>query len=171
MPSYSEMMDLFDYSSKNSVHKLVKKLVKTNFFEQDSQGRLIPESLQKEVKLLGQIEAGFPSPAEEELLDTIDLDNFLVDKREATFLLKVEGDSMQDAGILQGDLVVVERTNKIKSGDIVIAQVDNEWTIKYYRQKSGKKYLEPANKKYKCIYPENELKIEAVVKAVIRKVK
>ena len=76
---------------------------------------------------------------------------------------------MIEAGIMEGDMLLVERTDKAKPGMIVIALVDGERTIKYLRQERGAYFLEPANKKFKPIHPENELRIEAVVKAVIRK--
>ena len=118
---------------------------------------------------LGLIEAGFPSPAEEELSDTMSFDEYLIDNKEASYILKVKGDSMIDAGICEGDMVVVERTNSPKPGQIVVAEIDGEWTMKYLRVRGGNFYLEPANKSYKPIVPEGELKIAAVVKAVVRK--
>jgi len=114
------------------------------------------------------VEAGFPSPAEEELNDTISLDEYLIKNKEATYMLKIQGDSMVDAGILAGDMVLVERSTNANDGDIVIAEVDGEWTMKYFRKRGRKFWLEPANKKYKPIYPE-ELRIAAVLRAVIRK--
>lgn len=76
---------------------------------------------------------------------------------------------MIDAGIYEGDLVIVERNRQPKVGDIVIAEVDRGWTMKYYKKEGNKVYLEPANKKYKPIYPKEDLKIAAIVKGVIRK--
>ena len=84
-------------------------------------------------------------------------------------VLEVKGDSMIDAGIQEGDLVIVERGREPKPGDIVIAEVDGGWTMKYYRKKAGKVFLEAANKAYQPIYPEQDLKIAAVVKGVVRK--
>lgn len=168
MPTYAEIMMMFGFKSKNAVYKFVKKLVEENFLRQDDKGRLLPGKLFKEVRVLGLVEAGFPSPAEEELTDTMSLDDYLIKNREATFMLRVKGESMKDAGIMDGDMVVVERRADAKAGQIVIAEVDGEWTIKYLRQ--GKRpWLEPANKKFKPIYPDRELKIAAVVQAVIRK--
>lgn len=169
MPSYSEAMRLLDFKSKNSVFKLVDKLEKEGFLSKDSKGKLLPQNMFSQLKILGSVEAGFPSPAEEELSDTITLDEYLIDNKDATFILKVSGDSMKDAGIVQGDMVIVERKITPKNGDIVIAEVDNEWTIKYFRKIGSKVYLEPANKKYRSIYPKEELKIAAIVKAVVRK--
>jgi repressor LexA len=118
---------------------------------------------------LGIIEAGWPSPAEEELLDTMSLDQYLIENREATYLLTVKGDSMCDAGILPGDTVIVERTNSPRVGNIVIAEVDGAWTMKYLRKRGNLLYLAPANKKYRPIFPKEELKVVAVVIAVVRK--
>lgn len=170
MPTYAEMMKLFGFKSKNAVYKLVNKLIDVGMIAKDNVGKLIPrDGLLGGVKVLGLVEAGFATPAEETLLDTISLDDFLIDKQDASFMLKVKGDSMYDAGIREGDLVIVERTDNAKIGDIVIAEVDGGWTMKYLRKANGKTYLEPANKAFKNIYPEESLNVAAVVKAVVRK--
>ena len=169
MPSYQEIMKLTGFRSKNAVFKLINKLIQAELIEKDSQGRIIPKKMYGKTKVLGVVEAGFPSPAEEELLDTMSLDEYLISNKEATFILQVSGNSMIDAGIMPKDLVLVERTNEAKPGDIVIAEVDGKWAMKYLRQKGDQMYLESANKKYPPIYPKEELKISAVVKAVIRK--
>lgn len=169
MPSYSEIMKLLGFSSKGSVTNLVKRLESDGFLSKDSSGRLIPAKLHSPVKVLGLVEAGFPSPAEEELVDVMSLDEYLIENKESAYLLSVKGDSMIDAGIMPGDLVIIERTNNIKEGQIVVAEVDGEWTMKYLRKKNGKMYLEAANKNYKPIYPKEELKIDAVVRGVVRK--
>lgn len=169
MPSFSEMGDMLGLRSKNAVSKLVKRLEEMNVLERDSRGRLIPRSIASPVRILGTVEAGFPSPAEEELADTISLDDMLIQNRQATFLLKVSGDSMIDAGILPGDMVIVDRGQTPKSGDIVIAEVDGAWTMKYLKKRGEMVVLLPANPKYKPIRPKNELKVAGVVTAVVRK--
>lgn len=169
MPSYAEIMNLLGFKSKNAVYKLINKLIDAGILEKDSTGKLLPTNLFQEVKLLGLVEAGIPSVADEEVLDTINLDSYLVRNRLASYLLEVKGDSMIEEGIHEGDLVIVERRSDAKEGDIVIADVDGGWTMKYYRKKGNRVYLEPANKKYKPIYPENDLKVAAIVKGVIRK--
>lgn len=169
MPSYAEIMALLGFKSKNAVFKLVNKLQEEGFLSKDEKGRITPRKLYGELKVLGQIEAGFPSPAEEELADTMSLDEFLIKNKEATYMLKVSGESMKDAGIMSGDMVLVDRSLTATPGDIVIAEIDNKWTIKYLRKEKGIIYLEPANSKFENIYPKEELKIAAVVKAVIRK--
>lgn len=169
MPSYAELMKVLGYKSKSAVAYAVQKLIKEGIIAKDRTGKLIPRSLFDDIKLLGVVEAGFPTAAEEELLDTMSLDEYLIKNKEATFMLKVKGESMIDAGIMEGDMVLVERGKAPKNGQIVIASVDGEYTMKYYISKGGKVWLEPANKKFKPIYPENDLKVEAIVVAVIRK--
>ncbi len=169
MPSFSEIGDMVGIKSKNAVYKLVNKLEKLKVLQRDDKGRLIPGSIASPVKVLGTVEAGFPSPAEEELSDTLSLDDLLIKNPQATFLLKVSGCSMSEAGILPGDMVIVDKGQAPKSGDIVIAEVDGEWTMKYLNKKGDGVTLIPANSKYKPIKPKKELKIAGVVTAVIRK--
>ncbi|MFZ5906989.1 MAG: transcriptional repressor LexA [Nitrospirota bacterium] len=169
MPSYSEIGELVGFTSKNAVFKLVNKLEKHKVLQRDARGRLIALSIGSPVKLLGTVEAGFPSPAEEELADNLSLDDLLIQNPEATFLLKVSGDSMSEAGILPGDMVLVDKGENPKSGDIVIAEVDGEWTMKYLRKRGENVVLLPANPRYQSIRPKKELKIAGVVTAVVRK--
>ena len=169
LPTYAEMMKLFGYRSKNAVFKLVAKLEEAGVVDKDHLGRLVPTASFGEVPLLGTVTAGLPALAEEDTLDTISLDNFLIQKKEATYILEVDGDSMIDAHIEPGDLVIAERTDQAKDGQIVIAEVDGEFTMKYFRERGDKAWLEPANKKYRPIYPAHDLKVTAVVRGVIRK--
>lgn len=171
MPSFSEIGELVGFSSKNAVSKFVNKLVQNGVVEKDGKGRLIPLSIAATARVLGTVEAGFPSPAEEELADTMSLDDLLIQNPQATFLLKVSGDSMSGAGILPGDMVIVDKGQTPKSGDIVIAEVDGEWTMKYLKKRGADVALIPANPKYKPIKPKKELKIAGVVTAVVRKYK
>ena len=169
MPTYAEIMTLVGFKSKNAVYKLINKLVGEGVLDKDSSGRLIPNKLIGEVPMLGLVEAGFPTVAEETVLDTLSIDEYLINDKDKTYLLEVKGDSMIEAGIQEGDLVVAERASNPKEGDIVIAEVDGGWTMKYFRKKGNQVYLEPANKKYKPIYPEYDIKIAAVVTGVVRK--
>ncbi len=169
MPGYKEIMLLVGFKSKNAVYKLINKMVEEGLVEKDSQGKLVPKNLFGQLPMLGLVEAGFPTSVDEELTDTLSLDEYLIDNKDATYILEVKGDSMIDEGIKEGDLVIAERKGDPKEGDIVIAEVDGGWTMKFYRKKNGQVYLEPANKKYKPIYPTYELKIAAIVRGVIRK--
>ena len=169
MPSFSEIAEMTGFRSKNAVYKLVNNLEKLKVLERDDKGRLIALSIAAPVKLLGTVEAGFPSPAEEELADNLSLNDLLIQNPEATFLLKVSGDSMSEAGIFPGDMVLVDKGAQAKNGDIVIAEVDGEWTMKYLKKQGENVVLMPANPKYQPIRPKKELKIAGVVMAVVRK--
>lgn len=169
MPTYSEMMHLFSFKSKNAVFKIVNKMIEAGIVAKDHLGRLIPTKTFGEVPLLGLVKAGIPEAKEEELLDTMNLDEFLIGKKDLTYMLEVDGDSMIDAHIEKGDMVLVERANQAKDREIVIAEIDGEFTMKYFRKEGKKLWLEPANKNMKPIYPTNSLNIIAIVKAVIRK--
>lgn len=98
--------------------------------------------------------AGFASPAEEDMADTISIGEYLLRDKDASFLLEVVGDSMEGAGIIEGDMVVFERTGSYKQGDIVIALTEDGYTLKYLRKKGATYYLEAANEKYPPIYPK-----------------
>jgi repressor LexA len=169
MPSFSEIGGIAGLRSKNAVSKLVDRLEGLDVLKRDSKGRLLPRSIMYRARMLGTVEAGFPSPAEEELADSISFDDLLVQNPEATFLLRVSGDSMSGAGILPGDMVLVDKGQSPKSGDIVIAEVDGEWTMKYLKKRGGAVTLMPANPVYRPIRPKEELRIAGVVTAVVRK--
>jgi SOS regulatory protein LexA len=181
MPSYSEAATLFGFKSKDSAYRAIQKLITLGYAEKDHAGKIIPKSSHSKqpskkipspihLRMLGLVEAGFPTPAEENLLDTVSLDEWIIRRRDSSFMLRVKGDSMKDAGINNGDMVVVERQDNARIGDIVIAEVDGAWTMKYLRKDSKKGfYLEPANEEFENIYPKEDLRIQAVVRAVIRK--
>lgn len=169
MPGYQEIMELTGFHSKNAVFKLIGRLIDDGIVRKDARGRIAPKNIHIGVPLLGLVEAGFPSPAEEELLDVMDFDEYLVPNKESTYILKVKGDSMIDAGIRPGDMVIVERRNTYKPGQIVIAMIDGEYTMKYLRKKGDRYFLEPANNAYKPLYPTDAFRVEAVVTGVVRK--
>jgi SOS-response transcriptional repressor LexA len=175
VPGYQEFQKLTGFKSKNAVFKLIGKLVDDGLFEKDSRGKLSMKALFGEVPMLGVVEAGIPTVAEgkTDFLDNTSVEEFLLgDVKGDTFMLEVKGDSMIDAHIAEGDTVLVERKENPKLGDIVVALVDGGWTLKFYRKdKAGQVYLEPANENFENIYPEYELQIAAVVRAVIRKFK
>lgn len=169
MPSYSELASLYGFKSKNAAYSLANNFIKENILAKDSKGFLIPGNQFHGVQVLGTVQAGFPTFASEDKGEHLSLDEWLVNDHDATYLLKVSGDSMMNAGILEGDYVVVERTQDYKIGDIVIAEINDEWTMKYLRKKNGKHYFEAANDNYPDIHPDGELKIHAVVRSSVRK--
>lgn len=169
LPTYQEIADMMGFASKNAAFKLVGKLIEGGFLEKDDSGHLIPRYLFSPQPATGVVRAGFPTPMFDTQSDLATIDEYLIDRPEATFILKVAGDSMIDAGIFEGDLVLVERGRSPRIGDIIVAAVDGEWTMKYFHKENGQPVLVPANKKYPKIYPESSLTTEGIVISVIRK--
>lgn len=169
LPSYAELAKMLGFASKNAAYKIANKLVEAGLLQRDAGGRLKLGATG--LPLLGYVQAGFPSPAEEELVDTLSIDDYLIRNPASSFLLKVSGDSMVDAGIMPEDIVIVERGRTPNNNDIVLAQVDRQWTLKYFNKKGKAVTLIAANKKYPPIHPQEELTIGGVVTAVIRKYK
>lgn len=167
MPSITEVMQLCGLSSRSSAHYVVSKLVAAGVIGKDATGKLIPVTDRYTLPLVGHIRAGFAAPAEEELADTITIGEYLIRRPEASYLLQVEGDSMKDAGIQEGDMVVFERTHSYKPGDIVVALTEDGYTLKYLRKKGKTYYLEAANEAYPNIYPK-EGEIIGVVTSTFR---
>ena len=118
------------------------------------------------------ISAGFPSPADDFKEIRISLDKELVKNKEATFYARVSGESMVEAGLDDGDLIVIDRSLSPENGKIAICFIDGDFTVKRIKKTNGKLFLLPENKKYKPIEigEENELIIWGVVQYVIKKV-
>ena len=169
MPSYAEMINLLGVKSKSVVNFWVNKLVEAGIIEKDDRGHLTFTKRPFAIPLVGSVQAGFPSPEEESLCDVISMDEYLISRPDSSFLLQVSGDSMIGEGIKEGDLVIVEKGREPRNGDIVIAEVDGEWTMKYFRKQGKQVVLEAANPKYPIIKPKTELKVGGIVTAVIRK--
>lgn len=169
LPSYSEMAKLFGFASKKASFDIAQKLIEGGFMEKDLQGKLIPKKLFPLLPLLGTIWAGTPTFSEQQLLDTMSFDAYLVNHPERSYLLRVSGDSMIDAGINPGDLVVIEETREPKEGEIVVAEIDGEFTLKYFKRWDGRAVLVPANKRLPVITPSESLEIIGKVVSVVRK--
>ena len=113
---------------------------------------------------------GFPSPAEQYIENPLDLNELLVKNPPATYFVRAAGNSMEGAGILPGDILVVDRSLDVFDGAIIIACVDQEFTVKYFRKDRTGIRLEPANPEYPVIRfeEESELRVFGVVTAAIR---
>ena len=169
MPTYSEIAEIIGVRSKSVVHFWVAKLLSAGILQKDAKGFLFLRRNPRAIKLAGEVCAGFPSPAEEELRDIISFDEYLIRNPETSFLLSVTGDSMIEAGIREKDLVIVEKNKEPQNGDIILAEVDGNWTMKYFRKTGKMVTLEAANSKYSPIIPRADLRIAGVITAVVRK--
>jgi SOS regulatory protein LexA len=169
MPTYSEIAEIIGVRSKSVVHFWVAKLLSAGILQKDAKGFLFLTRNPRALKLAGEVCAGFPSPAEEEMRDIISFDEYLIRNPEISFLLSVTGDSMIEAGIREKDLVIVEKNKEPQNGDIILAEVDGNWTMKYFRRRGKIVTLEAANSKYSPIIPRTDLRIAGVITAVVRK--
>lgn len=118
------------------------------------------------------VSCGFPSPAESYIESSLDLNQLCITNPPATFIVRADGDSMISAGIFPHDLLVVDRSLDASSGDIVIATIDGEFTVKYLQKKPVLK-LVPANEKYSdlVINEEQDFLVFGVVTNIIRQVR
>jgi len=178
-PSLADLAVAFGVRSKNAIAKVVNALVREKQIHKDPKGRIkiidqheeggggfaLPLSL----PLFGPISAGFAAAAEDQAVDQITLEEYLVRNRSNTFLLRVRGDSMINAGIHEGDLVIVERGVTPKVSDIVVGVLDGEFTLKRLKRDKGKFYLQAENDAYPELYAMDELQVAGVVRAVVRK--
>lgn len=176
-PSLSEMAEYLEVRSKNAVAKLLDGLVEGGYIETNGKARGIKvlnslsDSLQSglvRVPILGSIQAGSPHLAEEFVEEWVNLPQTLIKGRRDVFLLRVRGDSMINAGIHEGDLVIVRPTREAKNNDIVVALLHDEATVKRFVQIKNRAYLKAENPDYANIYPKEEWMIQGKVVGVIR---
>lgn len=175
-PSLADLAIAFGVKSKNSIAKVVNTLVAQKQIEKDPKGRIKIIAMPHEdapapmtLSLFGPIAAGFAAPVEEHAEEQITIDNYLIKNRNSTFLLRVKGDSMIEAAINEGDLVVVDRSKPPKPEDIVVGVMDGEFTLKRLKKDKGKYYLKAENPEYPDLYAMDELKVAGVVVGLIRK--
>ncbi|PIR54005.1 repressor LexA [Candidatus Peregrinibacteria bacterium CG10_big_fil_rev_8_21_14_0_10_42_8] len=177
-PSLSDLALAFGVSSKNAVAKVVNVLVREAHLEKDPKGRIKIMENGNETEnvaqpmmlpLFGPISAGFAAPVEEQAEEMITLDNYLIGDKSSTFLLRVKGDSMMDAGIYEGDIVVVNRKRTPKLNDIVVGVLDGEFTLKRLKRDKGKYYLQAENASYPDMYAVEELQTAGVIEGIMRK--
>jgi repressor LexA len=172
-PTIREIGEAFRISSTNGVRYYLNMLEKGGHLKRS--GRIsrgigpTGPALAPGIPILGRVAAGQPILAEENHEGTIETAEMFGDRR-GLFALKVRGDSMIDAGILAGDYVVVRHQETAQAGDIVVALVGDEATVKYYRPREDSVELVPANPKYEPIVvaEETDFQILGTVRGVIR---
>ena len=175
-PSLADLALAFGVRSKNAVAKVVNVLAREKQIEKDPKGRI--KILERKVvheaappltlPLFGPISAGFAAPVEEQAEETVSLDQYLIRNRASTFLLRVRGDSMIDAGIHEGDLVLVERGAVPRLDEIVVGVLDGEYTLKRLKRENGQYFFQAENKAYPKLLPREELQVAGVVRGGIR---
>jgi repressor LexA len=170
-PAMNKLCEVVGLSSSSSVFALVGRLSEHGYLER-VQGRVAPTRRFFARPLLGSVRAGLPQPADQAPPEVLTLDDYLIDQPNRTSLHRVRGDSMRDAGILDGDLVALEHNAPASPGDIVVAVSDGELTVKTLRRDAaGVFFLEAANPDYPPIRPTVSLEIMGVVVSVARRIR
>ena len=175
-PTRAEIADLMGFQSKNAASDHLRALERKGFIRihnDRSRGIQLLDAANwsdDEMPLVGRVAAGLPIEAVENVERTVPVTQGLFSQR-PTYLLRVQGDSMRDAGILDGDLIAVRKTNMARSGQIVVARIDEDVTVKTLKIEKSAIFLMPANDAYEPIpVAPDQLMIEGIVVGLIRDV-
>lgn len=175
-PSTREIQSHFGFASQTSVMQYISALERKGFLNRQARkARALITPLQKvritDIPIYGQIAAGMPVETEQEVEGhvSIDADSVNASRNGKTFALRVRGESMIDAHIMDGDIVILEDRKDARDGDIVAALIDGETTLKRYVMDRGRPYLKAENAAYPNLIPARELRIQGVMVSLIRK--
>lgn len=175
-PSTREIQHHFGFASQTSVMQYIATLERKGFLDRHARkARALITPVQKvritDIPIYGQIPAGMATLTEQTVEGHVSLDTRSVNasKNGRTFALRVRGDSMIDAHILDGDVVILEDRKDVQNGDIVAALIDGETTLKRYVTEHGRPYLKAENPLYPDLVPARELRIQGVMVSLVRK--
>jgi repressor LexA len=175
-PSTREIQHHFGFASQTSVMQYIGTLERKGFLDRHARkARALITPVQKvritDIPIYGQIPAGMATLTEQTIEGHVSLDTRSVNasKNGRTFALRVRGDSMIDAHILDGDIVILEDRKDVQNGDIVAALIDGETTLKRYVMEHGRPYLKAENPLYPNLVPARELRIQGVMVSLVRK--
>ncbi|MEP6698504.1 MAG: transcriptional repressor LexA [Verrucomicrobiota bacterium] len=175
-PSTREIQRHFGFASQTSVMQYIDALERKGFLDRHARkARALITPIQKvritDIPIYGQIPAGMATLTEQTVEGHVSLDARSVNasKNGRTFALRVRGDSMIDAHILDGDIIILEDRKEVQTGDIVAALIDGETTLKRYVMEHGRPYLKAENPLYPNLVPARELRIQGVMVSLVRK--
>ena len=170
IPSYSVLATLWGVSAKSWVAECVKRFEEAGYLDWTPDRQLKPGKRFFERRVAqSSVQAGMPTAAEASDDYVSSIDEMLVRVPSRTELVRVKGDSMIEAGIHEGDYLVVEKQPHANVGDVVVAIVDNEFTVKYLGREKAGFVLKPANKAYPVIRPRGRLEIFGVMAGLVRR--
>ncbi len=170
LPSYARMLPLLGFASKAAVKKVLERLEVVGMLERTEDGDWAPSERFFERAIATQpVPAGTPISAEADVHEHITIDRFLIRDPNNTVLIRVKGDSMVEAGIHEGDLAVVKKTTQVSPGEIIVAIVDDDFTLKTLARDKTGYHLLPANKNYSPIRPKGKLEIYGVMVGLVRR--
>jgi repressor LexA len=175
-PSTREIQQHLGFASQTSVMQYIAALERKGFLQRHARkARALvtaaPRNEVVDIPIYGQIPAGMATLAEQNIEGHIalDLESLNASRNARTFALRVRGDSMIGAHILDGDIVILEDRQNAKNGDIVAALIDGETTLKRYVTDRGRPYLKAENPKFPNLIPARELRIQGVMRSLVRK--
>lgn len=173
MPSYSQMAKALGFKAKNAAFKLTERLVASGHLEKSVGGRLAPGPGFFTFDVCDdEVRAGFGSEGNATgLLQAQALDQLLIARPSKTVFLRVRGDSMVDAGILGGDVAIVETSMQAAHGDVVVAEIDGSHTIKEYRTDGGEPRLAAHGQGRRSMSAKETLNVIGVVRGIVRSYK
>ncbi len=166
--SFDQMGKLLRYANAAWVRRFFQKLLENGMLEMVDKS-YIPSNLLIGYPLFESVRAGLPFTPETQPTTQMDLEKYLIEHPASTYFVKVKGDSMEDAGIHEGDIVILDRSRHPNNGDIVIASLDGKVTLKYFEKKGDILKLIPANPKYPPIIVDWPCEILWVVSGSVRK--
>ena len=170
VPSYASLCEVFGIASKSWVKAILDRLGEAGFIERTPDGMWIPtRHFFARALAESAVPAGMPVTVSATQGEYYVIDEMLIDTPSKTTLIPVKGDSMIGAGIHDGDVAVVEKRNLANVGDIVVAIVDGEFTLKTLDKERGKFILRPENPAYPVIRPQGTLEIFGILIGLIRK--
>lgn len=169
LPSFSVIANLVGLKTTSAVSVMVNRMKAAGYLQAAPDRRLQPGNRFFEREVLDTIQAGQPQPANEPGIEGLNIDSYLIDNPSRSILLTVKGDSMIEAGLMPGDIVIVKKGAPSQPGDIVVAIVDNEFTVKYLAQDKRGFYLKPGNKTYPIIRAKDHLEVFGLVVGSFRK--
>lgn len=170
IPSYSRLGEVLGVAAKSAVKKILERLAAQGFLRRTPDDVWVPETRFFERRLSdAAVPAGMPVTPAELPGDTFLIDQYLVKQPSQTLMVPVKGDSMRDAGIHDGDIAVVERHSEAHAGELVIAVVDGEFTLKRLAREGAAYVLQPENPAYPVIRPAGALEIFGVVRGIVRR--
>ena len=175
-PSTREIQSHFGFASQTSVMQYIAALERKGFLDRHARkARALITPVQKvritDVPIYGQIPAGMSTLTEQTIEGHVSLDtrSANISKNRGTFALRVHGDSMVGAHIVDGDIVILEDSKGVHNGDFVAALIDGETTLKRYEMEHGRPHLKAENARYPNLIPARELKIQGVMVSLVRK--
>lgn len=170
IPSVTELATLWRLEARSWAHRMAQRLKDEGYLEMSPGRRLRPGARFFERPIADTVRAGLPASANDRSYDnSLSIDRYLIDKPSETELFQVRGDSMTGAGIQEGDFVVIERRSMAHPGEIVLARVDGEFTLKTLARDQQGYWLEAANPAYAPIRPTEGLEIHGVMVGLFRK--